>query len=97
MIYEDSVTGENPSSAVDLSLFEKNCRIAEDMHDNVPLPVDAAAEFLRASGYPVSPKTLSNWRVTRSDGPAFRKFGGRVIYRVGDLREFIRRAAVNAA
>jgi hypothetical protein len=43
-----------------------------------------AAEVLRACGYPVSPKTLASM-VSRGGGPAFHRFGRRVLYRRSEL------------
>ena len=43
-----------------------------------------AASFLR-----VKPQTLANWRV-RGEGPAFSKIGGRGLYRLDVLRDFVR-------
>jgi hypothetical protein len=44
---------------------------------------DEAASFLR-----VKPQTLAKWR-TRGEGPEFSKLGGRVVYTVQALRDFI--------
>jgi hypothetical protein len=35
----------------------------------------------------LSVRTLGNWRVT-GDGPRFRKIGGKVFYRLGDVIEW---------
>jgi hypothetical protein len=44
----------------------------------------AAAQALTAAGYVTSPSTLAT-KATRGNGPAYRKFGKRTVYRWGDL------------
>ena len=44
----------------------------------------ASADFLVSHGIPCSPATLATL-VTRGGGPAFLKFGVRVLYRQSDL------------
>jgi hypothetical protein len=48
------------------------------------LPRAAAAEALRAAGYPVARATLAT-RAVRGGGPPFRRFGRVPLYRWGDL------------
>lgn len=43
-----------------------------------------SAEFLTNQGFPVSPRTLAKYACI-GGGPAFRKFGHRVIYTPDDL------------
>jgi len=45
---------------------------------------EAAARALTAAGYVTSPSTLAT-KATRGNGPAYRIFGKRAIYRWGDL------------
>ncbi|MBB4362196.1 hypothetical protein GGD65_003221 [Bradyrhizobium sp. CIR18] len=45
---------------------------------------DASARALTAAGYVTSPATLAT-KATRGNGPAYRIFGKRAIYRWGDL------------
>ncbi len=45
---------------------------------------EAAAQALTAAGYVTSSSTLAT-KATRGNGPAYRKFGKRAIYRWGDL------------
>jgi hypothetical protein len=45
---------------------------------------EAAAQTLTAAGYVTSPSTLAT-KATRGNGPAYRIFGKRAIYRWGDL------------
>jgi hypothetical protein len=45
---------------------------------------EAAASALTAAGYITSPATLAT-KATRGNGPAYRIFGKRAIYRWGDL------------
>jgi hypothetical protein len=52
---------------------------------SVVLDTPGAAEFLG-----VSPRTLEGMRV-RGNGPPFSKVGGRVVYRVAVLEEFLER------
>jgi hypothetical protein len=51
---------------------------------NLLLDRRAAADFLAERGFPCSPATLAT-AVTRGGGPAFQKFGPRVLYRQSDL------------
>jgi hypothetical protein len=44
-----------------------------------------AAEYTRTRYGIGNAKTFQKWRVTRSDGPPFRKMGRAVVYRVTDL------------
>ena len=45
---------------------------------------ESAARALTAAGYVTSPSTLAT-KATRGNGPAYRVFGKRAIYRWGDL------------
>lgn len=45
---------------------------------------ESAARALTAAGYVTSPATLAT-KATRGNGPAYRIFGKRAIYRWGDL------------
>jgi len=45
---------------------------------------EAAAQALTAAGYVTSPSTLAT-KATRGNGPGYRIFGKRAIYRWGDL------------
>lgn len=45
---------------------------------------EAAAQALTAAGYVTSASTLAT-KATRGNGPSYRKFGKRAIYRWGDL------------
>jgi hypothetical protein len=45
---------------------------------------DRAAEALTAAGYPTRAKTLAT-KATRGGGPVYCTFGGRALYRWGDL------------
>jgi hypothetical protein len=45
---------------------------------------EAAAQALSAAGYITSPSTLAT-KATRGNGPGYRIFGKRAIYRWGDL------------
>ena len=45
---------------------------------------EGAARALTAAGYVTSPSTLAT-KATRGNGPAYRIFGKRAIYRWGDL------------
>jgi hypothetical protein len=45
---------------------------------------EAAAQALTAAGYITSPSTLAT-KATRGNGPGYRIFGKRAIYRWGDL------------
>ena len=62
---------------------------------SIPTNLDAllsrerAADALREAGYPVAKSTLATLAV-RGGGPAFRKFGPRVLYRWGDLLDWVR-------
>jgi hypothetical protein len=51
---------------------------------DVLLGREAAAGALTAAGYQTSPLTLAT-KATRGNGPPYRRFGKRVIYRWGDL------------
>jgi hypothetical protein len=51
---------------------------------DVLLGREAAARALTAAGYVTSPATLAT-KATRGNGPAYRIFGKRAIYRWGDL------------
>lgn len=48
---------------------------------------DAGARALTAAGYVTSPATLAT-KATRGNGPAYRIFGKRAIYRWGDLLQW---------
>jgi hypothetical protein len=54
---------------------------------------EAGARALTAAGYVTSPATLAT-KATRGNGPAYRIFGKRAIYRWGDLLDW---AEANAA
>lgn len=51
---------------------------------DVLLGREAGARALTAAGYVTSPATLAT-KATRGNGPAYRIFGKRAIYRWGDL------------
>lgn len=57
--------------------------IIPDSHD-VLLGREAGARALTAAGYVTSPATLAT-KATRGNGPSYRIFGKRAIYRWGDL------------
>ena len=40
-----------------------------------------------ATRWQISPRTLERWRWT-GEGPAYTKIGGRVVYRIDDVRAF---------
>lgn len=42
----------------------------------------------------VSPKTLANWRYTKTCGPSYTYIGKRVVYPVDELREYVREHTV---
>jgi len=48
------------------------------------LPRVQAAHALTALGYPVAPSTLAT-KATRGEGPAYRRFGRKPLYRWGDV------------
>jgi hypothetical protein len=56
--------------------------------DDKPIPTPAASGLLKDLGYPVAPATLAVKRV-RGGGPAYVKFGRRVLYKPSALREWI--------
>jgi hypothetical protein len=51
---------------------------------DVLLPRAQAAHALMALGYPVAPSTLAT-KATRGDGPPYRRFGRKPLYRWGDV------------
>ncbi len=72
---------------------------------DVLLPRAQAAHALMALGYPVAPSTLAT-KATRGDGPPYRRFGRKPLYRWGDVLAWAearmteprrKRAAVEAA
>ena len=44
-----------------------------------------AAAALTAVGFPITPKTLAA-RASKREAPAYQRFGGRVLYKWGDLQ-----------
>lgn len=54
------------------------------MINNDLIPANEAALFLR-----IKPKTLANWRSTGIVEIPYIKIGGKVIYRMSDLEEFL--------
>jgi hypothetical protein len=59
-----------------------SCSIPHD-HETL-LSREAAARALTEVGYVTSPSTLAT-KATRGNGPAYRIFGKRAVYRWGDL------------
>ena len=55
--------------------------------ENTSLTRTQVAAALTASGYPISPATLSTM-ATRGGGPPYRNFGPRVLYRWGEALEW---------
>lgn len=55
-------------------------------HD-VLLTRNATADALTEAGFPIASKTLATM-ACRGGGPVFRTFGGRVLYRWGDVKEW---------
>jgi hypothetical protein len=51
---------------------------------DVLLPRAQTAHALTALGYPVAPATLAT-KATRGEGPPFRRFGRKPLYRWGDV------------
>ena len=69
--------------------------MSADAHPTVTVPVaglgpDDAAVYL---GGVVSAKTLANWRCA-GEGPAYCRVGGRVLYRLADLDDWLMRQRV---
>ena len=57
--------------------------------DDFQLAPEKASEALEVMGVRIARQTLAKIRCVSSTGPAFRKVGnGRIVYRLGDLREF---------
>lgn len=52
--------------------------------NNAVFTRDRAAKFLQELGYPISANRLAKLAV-EGDGPAYRRWGGRVLYRESDL------------
>ena len=50
-----------------------------------------AARFLG-----LAPQTLRNWRTNRR-GPKYVRLGGRIVYRLADLNEFLNRGVIDPA
>ena len=50
-----------------------------------------AARFLG-----LAPQTLRNWRTNRK-GPKYVRLGGRIVYRLVDLNEFLNRGVIDPA
>jgi hypothetical protein len=63
-----------------------------DLNPDMMLTRDAAAEALKAAGYPVAPKTLAT-KATRGGGPPYAVFCGRALYRWSDLLTWARATA----
>ena len=58
--------------------------------DDQYLTRDQAAELLGSLGLAVTARTLLSWYSTREDGPPVYHLNGRVRYRAGDLRQWLR-------
>ena len=56
--------------------------------DDAWLPPPLAVDALDALGKPATETSLRTWRSTRPHSPPFRKSGGTVAYRLGDLKVF---------
>lgn len=54
------------------------------------LPPLAAADFIRAKGFPTTKRTLAKLRCV-GGGPAFRRFGRRIVYEREELINWIER------
>ena len=60
-----------------------------DLPDEITVDQNQASAILRALGRPLAPLTLRKLRCVSTSGPRFKKTPeGRVLYALGDLREF---------
>jgi hypothetical protein len=88
LLEEGTIDGSQPNGA-DLDDLRIRCREAgiEIIPGDLVSEKDAARLISR------SPKTLRNWRYLMMDGQLpFEHFAGRIVYRLEDLADFIRKS-----
>jgi hypothetical protein len=74
--------------------INRRLEVFQTLSDDANLTPLQASEFLQTYGLPAAVKTLAKWRCVRSDGPKYLKIGnGRIVYRVSDLRAYLRPSA----
>ena len=64
------------------------CRICDMQNEPMFLGQDYITTERLAKALSLSSRTLSNWRV-RSEGPAFTRAGGRVLYKTSDVQAWL--------
>lgn len=81
--------GKFRADSLSLSGLADELEKVRRLPDNAMLTPEQAAEMMARYGIPIKTATLARWRCVRSDGPAFRKIGGRVTYLAGAIRQFL--------